>query len=221
VAGYYLKEFGIFALDQAGEEILYAIATAVENKWDYIPDYNYLSPASITIDSYIIVSSAQSVTLQGGFEAYASAEELTALADTVDTIKNDIVKSALTVKINRGYLSFDAGLLLRMETVTNRGGKITVNTASGSSTIVVSDIEYIEVSGTFLCTDITPETKKEITIAFDMGTAKVHSIVVPVNSIVPPIVLDVTGVTAIRVFANFEWDVITVGADNVLTIREL
>jgi len=221
VTGYYLKEFGIFALDQAGEEILYAIATAVENKWDYIPDYNYLSPASITIDSYIIVSSAQSVTLQGGFEAYASAEELTALAGTVETIKNDINKSSLTAKIRRGYIGFDAGRKLSLETVTKRGDKITVYQASGSSTIAVSGIKCIEIYGTFLFTDITPEIIKEITIIFAADTTQIHSIVMPINTIMPPIMLDVSNVTNIGIFGGFEWEDIAAETDSILTIREL
>ena len=142
------------------------------------------------------------------------------LQNQVDNIKNDIVKSAITVKIHRGYIGFDAGRRLSLETVTKRGNKITVKSASGSSTIGISGIEHIEISGTFLFTDVTPETAKEITIIF-AGETDIHSIVMPINTILSPIILDVSSVTYIGIYGGFEWEDIATAADNILTIREL
>ena len=143
------------------------------------------------------------------------------LQNQVDTIKNDIIKSAITVKINRGRLGFDAGWLLSLETVTKRGNKVTVNQASGSSLIEISGIEHIEISGTFLFSDITPEIAKKITIIFATGTTDIHSIVMPINTLMSPIILDVSSVTNIRIYGGFEWEDITAATDNILTIREL
>lgn len=61
--GYYVKEVGIFAEDPDEGEILYAIATTVTDQWDYMPAYNSLLPAYITVEFYVEVSNAASVTI--------------------------------------------------------------------------------------------------------------------------------------------------------------
>lgn len=61
--GYYVKEIGIFAQDPDAGEILYAIAIAVENQWDYMPAYNDLLPSNITVDFLTEVSNAENVTM--------------------------------------------------------------------------------------------------------------------------------------------------------------
>ena len=61
--GYYVKEVGIFAEDPNEGEILYAIATAVEDQWDYMPPYNGLMPAYITMEFYTEVCNAENVTI--------------------------------------------------------------------------------------------------------------------------------------------------------------
>lgn len=62
--GYYIKEIGIFATDPDEGEILYAIATAKENEWDYLPSYDSLLPSTITVDMMIEVTNADSVTIE-------------------------------------------------------------------------------------------------------------------------------------------------------------
>lgn len=61
--GYYVNEVGIFAEDPDEGEILYAIAAAMEGRADYMPAYNSLLPAYISIDFYAEVSNAASVTI--------------------------------------------------------------------------------------------------------------------------------------------------------------
>lgn len=61
--GYYVKEVGLFATDPDEGEILYAIATAAENQWDYMPAYNNLLPSTITLEFLTEVSNAESVTI--------------------------------------------------------------------------------------------------------------------------------------------------------------
>lgn len=62
--GYYVKEIGIFAQDPDEGEILYAIAIGVDNQWDYMPAYNDLLPATITVDFLTEVSNADTVTIE-------------------------------------------------------------------------------------------------------------------------------------------------------------
>lgn len=62
--GYYVKEIGLYATDPDDGEILYAIAIAVTDQWDYMPSYNSLIPATITIDILTEVSNASSVTIE-------------------------------------------------------------------------------------------------------------------------------------------------------------
>ena len=47
--GYYIKEVGIYAKDPDEGEILYAIAIANDNQWDYLPAYNDLLPSNVVI----------------------------------------------------------------------------------------------------------------------------------------------------------------------------
>lgn len=63
-SGYYIKEVGIYAKDPDEGEILYAIAIANENQWDYLPAYNDLLPSTITINFLIEVSNANSVVIK-------------------------------------------------------------------------------------------------------------------------------------------------------------
>ncbi len=61
--GYYVKEIGLYANDPDEGEILYAIATAVANQWDYLPSYNNLTPSTITMEMLTEVANADEVTL--------------------------------------------------------------------------------------------------------------------------------------------------------------
>lgn len=61
--GYQVKELGLYANDPDDGEILYSIAVAVEGQEDYMPAYNDLLPASITIDYLTEVSNTEDVTI--------------------------------------------------------------------------------------------------------------------------------------------------------------
>lgn len=62
--GYYAKEVGIFANDPDEGEILYAIAVAITDQWDYMPAYNNLLPSTITVNFLTEVSNASEVTIE-------------------------------------------------------------------------------------------------------------------------------------------------------------
>lgn len=62
--GYYVKEVGIFANDPDEGEILYAIAVAVTDQWDYMPAYNDLLPSIITVNFLTEVANADTVTIE-------------------------------------------------------------------------------------------------------------------------------------------------------------
>lgn len=93
--GYYIREYGIMAAEAdeseesetgyvAGTEVLYAILTAQEDKADYLPPYNSISPQTITMETLITVASAAEVTILAGTGAYALADDLNALEGRVD-----------------------------------------------------------------------------------------------------------------------------------------
>lgn len=73
--GYYVKEVGIFATDPDEGEILYAIATAVADQWDYLPAYNDLIPSTITMEFYTEVDNANTVYIKAGGGAYVTEED--------------------------------------------------------------------------------------------------------------------------------------------------
>lgn len=68
--GYYIKEIGLFANDPDDGEILYAIATAVENQWDYLPSYNDLMATTITVEFLTEVANAEEVTIEAPSGTY-------------------------------------------------------------------------------------------------------------------------------------------------------
>lgn len=80
-AGYYVKEVGIFAKDPDEGEILYAIATAVTDQWDYLPAYNNLIPSTITMEFYTEVDNASTVYLTAGGGAYVTQEDFEDFAE--------------------------------------------------------------------------------------------------------------------------------------------
>lgn len=93
--GYYVKEVGLFAADPDEGEILYAVATAVEDQWDYMPAYNSLMPAYITIEFYAEVSNTDNVAIKcaGRFiTAEELAEELEALRKEAESEHKAIKK---------------------------------------------------------------------------------------------------------------------------------
>ena len=73
--GYYVKEVGIFANDPDEGEILYAIATALNEQWDYLPAYNNLIPSTITMEFYTEVHNASTVNIVAGAGNYVTQEE--------------------------------------------------------------------------------------------------------------------------------------------------
>lgn len=68
--GYYVKEVGIFANDPNEGEILYAIAVAVTDQWDYMPAYNNLLPSTITVNFLTEVANADTVTIEAPNSMY-------------------------------------------------------------------------------------------------------------------------------------------------------
>lgn len=61
--GYYVKEIGLYAKGSDGNEVLYAIAAAVEDQEDYMPSYNSLLPSTITIEFLTEVANAEQVVI--------------------------------------------------------------------------------------------------------------------------------------------------------------
>lgn len=65
-----VKEVGIFANDPDEGEILYAIAIAETDQWDYMPAYNDLLPSTITVDFLTEVANADEVVITTPNETY-------------------------------------------------------------------------------------------------------------------------------------------------------
>lgn len=99
-AGYYVKEVGIFATDPDEGEILYAIATAVENQWDYMPAYNGLLPAAITVEFLAEVSNASEVIIRSN-GAYLLVEDAEA---EFAAIRQLIIGCQLPEGLRSGYV---------------------------------------------------------------------------------------------------------------------
>ena len=71
--GYSVKEIGIYAEDPDDGEILYALTTAKDGQWDYLPAFNNLMPSTITVEFYIEVSNADQVEIKVSEGTYALA----------------------------------------------------------------------------------------------------------------------------------------------------
>lgn len=102
--GYYINEFGIFATDPDEGEILYSIATAVSGQAEYMPvKATGAAPSTSTIESYVSVSNADSVTIEVSQGAYALQEDLDALEERVTAIETELdgIPEALAGKANK------------------------------------------------------------------------------------------------------------------------
>lgn len=124
-AGYYIREIGLFAQDPDEGEILYSLAVAYEEQWDYLPAESEVSPATINLDTFSSVANASAVTIQGGTGAYASAADLENLAEKlqnhIDTgpivvIEENIPASARKV----GHWYF---YVTKKQTISGGGGE--------------------------------------------------------------------------------------------------
>lgn len=114
--GYYIKEVGIYAEDPDKGEILYAIATAVENEWDYMPAYNNLLPSTNTMDFYTEVSNASDVIIRANPGAYALASDVDGLERDVTEIRTSVVK--ITDQLNSTTTSI-ISMALVLQTMTD------------------------------------------------------------------------------------------------------
>jgi hypothetical protein len=114
--GYYIKEVGIYAEDPDKGEILYAIATAVENEWDYMPAYNNLLPSTNTMDFYTEVSNASDVIIRANPGAYALASDVEGLERDVTEIRTSVVK--ITDQLNSTTTSI-ISMALVLQTMTD------------------------------------------------------------------------------------------------------
>ena len=92
--GYYVKEVGLFAVDPDEGEVLYAIATAVEDQWDYMPAYNSLMPAYITVEFYAEVSNAANVVIKCSGR-FVTAEEL---EEELDALRKEAAAAHKEIK---------------------------------------------------------------------------------------------------------------------------
>lgn len=110
-SGYYFKEVGIFADDPDEGEILYAIAYAKADKWDWIPPYNGSKPWTATGDIYVSISPASNIVLSASETAYATQKSVTDLRNTVGVLselntndKDSIVEAVNEVNTKVGKL---------------------------------------------------------------------------------------------------------------------
>lgn len=82
--GFKVTEIGVYAIDPDDGEILYSMAvSADESVADYLPAYNGSYPSEIVFNYQIEVSNAETVTIQAGTGAYASADDFNALVVVV------------------------------------------------------------------------------------------------------------------------------------------
>ena len=82
--GYRVTEVGIMAEDPDEGEILYGIAIAKDGESDYLPAYNDLLPAVISVDFLIEVSNAERVVIQTELSAYATKEDIDSKGDSIE-----------------------------------------------------------------------------------------------------------------------------------------
>ncbi|MCD8294691.1 MAG: phage tail protein [Clostridia bacterium] len=98
-SGYYVKEIGIFADDPDEGEILYAVAVAETDQWDYMPAYNDLLPATITVEFLIEVANASEVTITSNGIAYAPADEFYELEEDVEELHAQATDAQLAAQV--------------------------------------------------------------------------------------------------------------------------
>ena len=105
--GYYVKELGLYAKSDlvGATEVLYAVATVIEGRADWLPPYNELQPSTITMDWYTAVGNASTVTIQDGASAYALADDLGQVDDLDTTNKSSLVDAVNEVVGNIGALN--------------------------------------------------------------------------------------------------------------------
>ena len=125
LAGYYIKEIGLFALDPDEGEILYSLSTAVLNQWDYLPTHDSHSPATITLEIYSTVSNASNVTIVAGTGAVALAEDLELLQEKVNDLKTIKIADGTGTSISLSDVSFVDGYTKTFIVKANNNGSAT------------------------------------------------------------------------------------------------
>ena len=110
--GYYVTELGLYAEDPDEGEILYAIAIGEQDTCDFLPAYNNLLPATITVNFLIEVANAENVTITTDLSAYASRQDLNSKADGIgyDSETDEILLKANNIVISRVKLNLPAQL---------------------------------------------------------------------------------------------------------------
>lgn len=88
--GYRICEFGIYATDPDEGEILYSVAVPVEGHEDVLPAYAESGLVTMTVENYVTVSNAETVTIVTGTGVYALADDMTELREDERQFKTDI-----------------------------------------------------------------------------------------------------------------------------------
>lgn len=98
---YFVREIGFFAKeksDTAGTtEVLYAIMIAPTPS--PLPAYNGVSPQTLELETYLTVSGAETVTIDGATGALASAEDVRNLIKRVDYLESLVNPIITTGKV--------------------------------------------------------------------------------------------------------------------------
>lgn len=99
--GYHIRELGIYASDPDEGEILYAVANTADNPADYIPPEASDAVEEI-IEFIATVGTAENVnTIIDGSIIYASAEDLSFLTEEVSMLKQEVIPSLSSERLNK------------------------------------------------------------------------------------------------------------------------
>ncbi len=148
--GYTVNSIGIYAKGTDTEEVLYAVTSvSSDGKGSYIPAYNNLTVAGITLDIMVTVTDSNSVSFdinpQAGVTEARLQEVKKELEKYVDESSADITWNDFAD--NQYILKLYRGTTANINTVPIQGGQLLVCTDNGKIYLDINDTQRILIGG--------------------------------------------------------------------------
>lgn len=171
--GVYVKTYGVFAKDDAGNEILYGVT--VSPNPNYFPAYDGVTPQAVTYSYKTVIQEASNITMTNSNDVYVTQEDLTEAIGKIPQpdLSNYATQQQLAIKADDSKVVHTADMrkpasdVVGLEDVSQAVLKPNLN--SGVDLHTVTNPGIYPFNGCTFVNDLNSDTKWGFLIVTDVG----------------------------------------------------